>query len=362
MSDPQKKQEADWVKVGACLYRYKNGVYYGLVKHRGKQIRHSLDTSDLAMARRKLKSWRTDLESTDHTLAGRTMEVHKGKFLPTVTGSAASLDNITRHIGKLVDEWTGPAVISKVKKSDCQEWLAQYADLRPATRNKMLRAARAFFQSAVEDGVIARNPMDGMRYEKPGDITRLTPNEDQFSAIVANLRSQVANGHGRQDSADYIELAGRLGLGQAELSGIERQHVHLDAGTIQIFRRKTRQSFLIPIYPLARPIVERRLAAMPADQHARLLPHDDCKKALAGACKRLGFPHFEPRSLRRFFITSALRLGIDAPTIAAWQGHRDGGRLILSTYGDEVRMDHSLKMAALLCGQKKAENTSCNAS
>ena len=356
MSKPQKQQEreSDWKKIGPCLYRYREGAYYGLVKHRGKQIRHSLETDDLALARRKLKDWRNDLELTDHTLADRTLEVNAEKFLPTVKGSAASLDNIQRHIGKLIKDWPGTRVISKIRKSDCQLWLAKYPDLRPATRNKMIRAGRDFFKMAVEDGVIARNPMEGIKYEKPGGITRLTPNEDQFLAIVADLRSQTANGHGRHDTADFVELAGRLGLGQAELTAIERQHIHLDEGFIQVFRKKTREAFEIPIFPLARPIIERRLAAMPPEQTERLLPQDNCKKGLAEACSRLNFPHFSPRALRRMSITSALRLGIDAPTVASWQGHRDGGALVLKTYGAAVNRDHSLKMAAML--GPKAEN------
>ena len=211
----------------------------------------------------------------------------------------------------------------------------------------MIRAARDFFKMAVEDKVITKSPMEGITYEKPGDITRLTPNEQQFVAIVADLRSQMSNGHGRDDTADFVELAGRLGLGQAELTAIERQHIHLDEGTIQIFRKKTKKAFPIPIYPAARPIIERRLAAMPADPTTRLLPQDDCKKGLEAACRRLRHPHFSPRSLRRFFITSALRLGVDVATVAAWQGHRDGGALVLKTYGDTVKLEHSLKMAAL---------------
>jgi integrase len=67
-------------------------------------------------------------------------------------------------------------------------------------------------------------------------------------------------------------------------------------------------------------------------------------------------PNFEPRSLRRFFITTALRAGVDVPTVAAWQGHKDGGALILKTYGDEVRLAHSLQMARLLATPSDAQN------
>ena len=54
------------------------------------------------------------------------------------------------------------------------------------------------------------------------------------------------------------------------------------------------------------------------------------------------------------FITRALMRGVDVQTASRWQGHVDGGALVLKTYGDEVRLDHSLKMAALL-GPKAVE-------
>jgi hypothetical protein len=66
---PQQTTEtkADWKKVGPCLYRYRNGTYYALIKRQGKQFRRSLETTDLAHARRKLPGVRRDLEETDRS-------------------------------------------------------------------------------------------------------------------------------------------------------------------------------------------------------------------------------------------------------------------------------------------------------
>ena len=47
---PKKSQEFN--KVAECLYRNGNRLYYGLVKVNGKQIRRSLKTNDLAIAKR----------------------------------------------------------------------------------------------------------------------------------------------------------------------------------------------------------------------------------------------------------------------------------------------------------------------
>jgi hypothetical protein len=47
------------------------------------------------------------------------------------------------------------------------------------------------------------------------------------------------------------------------------------------------------------------------------------------------------------FITMAIERGVDIRTIADWQGHRDGGKLILSTYS-HVRSEHSQRMSQLM--------------
>ena len=150
----------------------------------------------------------------------------------------------------------------KIRRSDCELFLAQYTDLSASTINHMITDLTRFFELAVQDGVIPRNPMEGIKYRRIPKLTRLTPTREQFEALVKDLRSQQSNGHGAEDSADFVGLAGLLGLGQAELSGISRQHINLDTGTIQVFRRKTSQAFTIPIYPQARTIIERRLAQM----------------------------------------------------------------------------------------------------
>ena len=47
------------------------------------------------------------------------------------------------------------------------------------------------------------------------------------------------------------------------------------------------------------------------------------------------------------FITRAIELGVDVKVIAEWQGHRDGGKLILDTYSHVNRV-HSQRMAQLM--------------
>lgn len=352
----KQEQKAKWTKIGPCLYRHQAGTYYGLVKFKGKQVRRSLETQDLPLARRKLASFKQDLEKTDPTLKGRRLGDQAATYLKALTGAATTRENATHYIGKAVAHFGTEKPVAKITGTDCKLWLAQHDKLSSSTKNQMVRALRGLFDMALSDGVVASSPMAGIKYFRRQRPVRLTPTAEQFDAIVADLRSQKANGHGREDSADFVELAGRLGLGQAELTGICRKHIDLDAEEIMVFRKKTSKSFTIPIYPAARAIIEKRLGNMEDDPSARLLPQDNCKKGLSAACKRLGYPNFEPRALRRFFITTALRRGVDVATVAAWQGHTDGGALVLKVYGDQVRRDHSQRMAKLLAPQPTGGN------
>ena len=356
MSNTQKPKanESDWKKVASCLYRRKGETYYALLKIRGKQVKQSLETSDREMANRKLRELRGKLEKTDPALARRTLAEHRALFEALLTGAPSTIESHKHHIRQLVERWPSdcPTIISKITKTHISKWLKLFSDqdLEASSINKRITSLRKFFDMAADDRVITEDgsPMLGIKYNKVADPIRLTPSEEQFRALVNDIRSQKANGHGCNDSADFVELAGTLGLGQAELSGIRRQDIDLKTNQIQLFRRKSKQQFTIPIFPDARPIIERRIANMEDSPDARLLPQDNCKKALEGACRRLNFPHFEPRSLRRFHITRSLRAGIDAPTVGAWQGHKDGGKLVLKVYQAEVNDSHSQRMAAML--------------
>jgi len=50
MRAPQNSTGA-FQKVGECLYRYSNGVYYARIRVEGKEIKRSLETTDPSLVR-----------------------------------------------------------------------------------------------------------------------------------------------------------------------------------------------------------------------------------------------------------------------------------------------------------------------
>jgi len=336
-------------KVGESLYRYSStGGYYARIKTNGKEVRKSLETTDRDLAKRRLAKLRDDLLKIDPSKGRITLSELCDQYLRTVHHQKEKTVERKKLIARRIkEEWPGGAncAVSKVKPSDVQFWLAQYK-FGPASRNLHLAGLKDIFDMAVRDGVIAHSPASDFKAVKLEKPIRKTPTFDEFKAIVDDIRAQPFNSDAK-DSADFIEFLGLAGLGHAEASALTWGDIDWRSERITTFRHKTKSGFAVPLYPQLRPLLERLKDNRTPPPDESVFKIHDGKKALAGACKRLGLPAYSQRAFRRMFITRAIQKGIDVKVIAEWQGHKDGGKLILGTYS-HVMDSHSSRMAQLM--------------
>jgi integrase len=349
-----------WTKIKRerGLYRYNpSGQYVARVRFHGKLYRRKLDTADLDLAKRKLRAFKDDLERTDATKGNASFASVLDDYEAALGGADSTKVNKRAVIDKLRGTWFGVDTLPlrTVKPSQMKGWLAKhYGDQSAAYYNSALSVIRAVFDMAVADKIISESPANRLTYRKRKKPIRETPTFEQFKAIVNDIRDQRFNADAEQ-SGDFVEFLGLAGLGQAEAGEIRRSNVDLDAGRIIIYRHKTDVGFAIPIYPQLRLLVEKLCKGKKHNE--RLFTIGQARKAIANACKRLGFLRelpdgrivaaFTHRSLRRMFITRAIERGVDVKVIAEWQGHKDGGKLILQTYS-HVNAAHSQRMAKLM--------------
>ena len=346
----KRKKETGFVRVGECLYRQTgNGKYYFKGQIGGREFTRSLRTTDRAYAIRRAADFRREREHLAPASDRTTLVALCGLYRESeLSDLKPHTQKIKRSILKQIeDHWPGGSdvPINRIVPTNCKKWLARYVHLAASTRNERVWLLKDLFRMAVEDRLLIVSPAAPVKGTPREDPKRLTPTLEEFQAIIPNVRAQKFNGHGADDSADFLEFMGLAGLGQAEASVLTRSDVHFEANRISVLRRKTSTRFAIPIYPQLRPLLEKLCADKKHDQ--KLFVLSDAKKALAGACKRLNLPPFSQRSFRRMFITRAIEQGVDVKVIAEWQGHRDGGVLILKTYS-HVRAAHSQRMAKLM--------------
>jgi Site-specific recombinase XerD len=347
MSDTQKNT---WEKISRAigLYRYiPNGRYFARVRYRGKLHRKSLETSDCALAKRRLAEFRRTLERTDATSGNKSFAAVLDEYRATLIGAKSTVEDKSVIIDKIKSTLLGAETLPlrELRASQIKTWLATHYGHKSASYyNSALMLVRDALEAAVRDRVIAENPARDLKYRKRKTPIRLTPTFDQFKQIVAEIRAQKFNQVAEQ-SGDFIEFLGLAGLGAAEAASLTPADVDLGAGHIIAYRHKTNAGFAVPIYPQLRPLLKKLCAGKAHNE--RLFQINEARKALTNACVRLRLAHFTHRSLRRMFITRAIELGVDVKTIAQWQGHRDGGLLILKAYS-HVRPVHSQRMAQLL--------------
>jgi integrase len=335
-------------KVGECLYRYSsNGVYYARIKTGGKEIRRSLATTDRDLAKRNLSKLKDEQRQIDRSKSKVTLAGLCDRYLRTVQHQKPkTVERKTYIIERIRKQWPGGSAcqVGKIKPSDVQLWLARYK-FGPVSRNLHLACIKEVLAMAVGDAIIPNSPASNLKAVKLDKPIRKTPAFSEFRAIVENIRSQQFNPDA-EESADFVEFIGHAGLGQAEARALRWSDIDWQREQIVTFRHKTKSGFAIPLYPQLRPVLER-LYSRTAPGEDQVFRIKDAKKAISAACKRLKIPAYSHRSFRRMFITRAIEKGVDVKVIAEWQGHKDGGKLILDTYS-HVNRAHSARMAKLM--------------
>ena len=330
-----------------CLYRYRpNGHYYARFEINGKEVRRSLRTTDRELAKRELLTVQRETAVLDSGADKITLASLCDRYLATIAHQASKTVSQKMYICRGIKErWPGGSdvLIRKVVPSQARTFLSRHG-FGASSYNAYLAVLRGMFSLAIADRLISESPIVGLKERPREKPIRRTPTWEQFQAIIANVREQVFNADA-QDSGDFLEFLGLAGLGQAEARALKRGDVDFQRDQIITFRQKTRSGFAIPVYPQVRPLLVRCCEKLKSGDPVFKIR--DAKRALSAACRRLGLPRFSQRSLRRMFVTRAIERGVDVKVIAEWQGHRDGGKLILDTYS-HVNRAHSDRMARLM--------------
>lgn len=345
---------ATLVNVAPNLYRHpQSGIYYGRCKVAGRHQLHCLDTADRKAADRKLSDWLDSARRVRRDVSRSNLDELLLRFQATRVDCEDST--------KLSEQGFATSFrlffdcnrrVTSLRGSEIKEFVSSLSKKRnysANTYNRVCLFLRQLFELAKIDGMTAENlyVTSGLRYQTVHRKTPTIPTEEQFTQILAEVRAEKKNRKGTA-SGDFLEFQGRAGLGQAEAAELKWSDIDFDAGQMQIKRVKTGKYFSVPLYPKLRPLLARMRSEAEArageenrefKREERVFIIDNARKALTNACERLGFPEFTQRNLRQMFIVEAYRAGVDVKTIAKWQGHQDGGKLIMDTYTEAFGAD-----------------------
>ncbi|MDA7673473.1 tyrosine-type recombinase/integrase [bacterium] len=351
--DSEPSKEPVLVKVAECLYRNRSsGTYFALVKRKGKQIRKSLKTKDRKLAERRLREFRTkasrltadsaERKTPFKILAKRWLTVHNSNL------KASTAERYVRCVKEL-DKFFGEIPVSEITKRQCEDWMTQRAKgIAASTFNTDALVLKAVLDYAVRDGLILDNPANVIKRRRSKAKEIVIPTREEYEKLLEAI--DQLDGRAGQ-SKILVQLLALSGMRLGEATRIEwreidfkKEQFTVSGGEIGTKNGETR---VVPLFPRLKLFLENLRPVNSTDPRSPIITIESTKSALGSACKTAQLPHFTHHSLRHFFVSNAIEVGVDFKSIAAWIGHKDGGILVAQTYG-HLREAHSQQMASLL--------------
>jgi integrase len=338
-------------KVGPNLYRDSVGRYYLLVKRGGKQFRRSLKTMDAALAKRRLREFqnhagRLTTDGTNNSirfneLAERWLAAKR----PDLKASSAGRRETAL---KALAPYFNGRLVRAIGAKEVEAWkINRGPSISPRTWNIEVETLKQIFVYARDTlRIILDNPVEGLKRKKEPKAGIVIPSQEQFRALVNELRS----GHrSTGEAADLVEFLAYSGCRVAEARSVRWRDINSKLGTVLItggqIGTKNHEARTIPLFlPLARLINSMRSRKPFEADDAFIFRIVNARLQIMRACERLGLRLFGHHTMRHFFCSNAIEAGCDFKVIAGWLGHKDGGVLVAATYG-HLRSEHSAAMA-----------------
>lgn len=101
----------------------------------------------------------------------------------------------------------------------------------------------------------------------------------------------------------------------------------------------------VPMIPDARVLFERMRGERAGEPlNEKVFRVREAQRAINRAARKVGVARIVHHDLRHLFATICIESGVDIPTVSRWLGHKDGGALLMKTYG-HLRREHSIAQA-----------------
>jgi integrase len=333
------------VRGVSSLYRYysrsgKAGSYYLIARINGMLTKECLETGDLDFAKNKIHDRKKWLKGKK---GARTLMQLACDFKEATTKNQKHSIWVINHLKRCP---FANQNVQKISKDEIARFIKSL-NLGSRSTNLFYERLKAVFDWGVPD-YLQENPMSEVKYReqirrkvvrKKPDI----PTFKEFERIVDCIRNQKFSDTA-EDSADLVEYLGLAGQGVAEANTLDWSHVNFGGKLpkISVQRKKTGELYTFPIYPKLMAFLRNLHAKQGKPSIGKVFKVKNPKKSIDSACKKLYFKHYTARTIRSMTITDQIRSGVSAKTIAKWQGHNDGGVLIMQVYS-EVFSDNDLE-------------------
>ena len=329
-----------------------SGVYYTVIRHKGKLICRSLGTKSKTVARLLHPKLQTSIISPtpeDQPAVPMSQVIEKYReFIDVHPDLRPSSKRYRREtLNSVLKSWSElpglPA--SSLSWTECESWRDKFL-LTGASAprfNGCLCTLRGIFRTAIRMGVRKDNPATELKQRRVKPRKLNLPTREEFQKLITTIRT--GGSRWSQHAANLVEFLAYSGCRLGEAANVKWRDVDFDKGTMVIRgdpivgTKGGGGSRTIPIFPALEELL-RRLPRL----SDRVLHSISCYIAIKRGCHLCGLTPLTHHDLRHLFATRCLQSGVDVPTVSRWLGHKDGGVLVLQTYSEYCSV-HSQAMA-----------------
>ncbi len=311
----------------------RSDVWWTCIRHNGKKIQKSLETSDRKLAKAIEAKVRTEIiegkyyekpigrNKTFVQLMDKFMKEHAPKVSDSMQRSyASSLKHLIPFFGD-----TTLLSVSR-KKISGYKVLRKDEGARPATINRELAMVSKAFTLALEDWEWINGndkPFSKISYEKENNERDRWLSDDEEKRLLENSPDWLR---------DIIDFALNTGLRQDELLSLEWSRVNLFRKTILIKKTKNGKPTTVPLNRNAMDVIERKseekVRRLKNDfvfvsSHGTKIDRHNLRRAFNNAVRKAEIKDFKFHDLRHCFCTKLAQRGVDIYKIAKLAGHED---------------------------------------
>ncbi len=308
----------------------RSDVWWTCIRHNGKKIQKSLETSDRKLAKSIEAKIRTEIvegkylekpigkDKTFKDMMEKFMREHAPKVSISMQRSySSSLKHLIPSFGESV-----LLSISR-KKISSYKVLRKEEGAKPATINRELAMFSKAFNLAVDEWEwLKENPVSKVPKEKEDNKRDRWLTQDDESRVVKYCPKWLR---------DIVVFALNTGLRQDELLSLEWSRVSFARETIIINKTKNGKPRTVPLNQIAINILnqkaEEKIISMKnlvfsTCNGTKILP-SNLRRAFYCALKKAKIEDFKFHDLRHSFATRLAQKGIDLYKIANLIGHED---------------------------------------
>jgi integrase len=268
------------------------------------------------------------------------------QWLPRQVWRQSTIDQVACHYRKRITPEFGDRLLDTIERSEIQDWVRQLCTaLAPSTVHIVVAHLRVMFAEAVDEGLIARSPVTGIKLPRQGKKIVVPPTARQVSIVQRQLPERYRS---------LVAVASATGMRQGELFGLTLDRVNGEGCQIIVDRQLCKSSLGLHLGPPKTPASSRTIP-VPAQviqvvtdhvdrfgvgPHGLVFTNDDGEPIdrtrfsdrWRPAARAAGLPSGQGmHSLRHFYASLLIHEGCSVKVVQARLGHATAAET-LDTY------------------------------